>query len=184
MAVYKVVDTEQLESEMTEIANTIRTKGGTTEKLAWPEGYKAAVAAIPTEKTFEYTNVLKLDTTSYMQNRYWSPGSAAWTAKDACRTVIFEVPSGMLEIRMAGPLGFFAAGPIAGSQILLSNSADSGFVVVDRWYNLWSQDEYGTSVYTVDNSAGYKYCAFPLGAGDYSQAQYAAQIITINEPIG
>ena len=48
MATYKVVDADQLNADMTSVADSIRTKGGTTEALAWPDGYKAAIEAIQT----------------------------------------------------------------------------------------------------------------------------------------
>ncbi len=46
MANYKVVDADQLDADMTTVADAIREKGGTSEPLAWPDGYKAAVEAI------------------------------------------------------------------------------------------------------------------------------------------
>lgn len=46
MATYKVVDADQLNADMSGVADSIRAKGGTTEQLAWPNGYKAAIAAI------------------------------------------------------------------------------------------------------------------------------------------
>lgn len=48
MAEYAVVNKTQLDADMTSVADTIRTKGGTSEKLSWPDGYKAAVEAIQT----------------------------------------------------------------------------------------------------------------------------------------
>ena len=48
MATYKVVDAEQLNADMTSVADSIRTKGGTTDALAWPDGYKTAIDSIPT----------------------------------------------------------------------------------------------------------------------------------------
>ena len=48
MATYKVVDADQLNADMTSVADSIRTKGGTTEALAWPDGYKSAIEAIQT----------------------------------------------------------------------------------------------------------------------------------------
>lgn len=50
MATYKTVNADQLDADMTALANTIRTKGGTSGKLAWPVGYQAAVEAIETGK--------------------------------------------------------------------------------------------------------------------------------------
>ena len=50
MATYKTVNADQLDADMTALANTIRTKGKTSGKLAWPSGYQAAVLAIETGK--------------------------------------------------------------------------------------------------------------------------------------
>lgn len=46
MALDKVVDSAVLDAGMTSVANAIRAKGGTTEPLAWPDGFKAAIEAI------------------------------------------------------------------------------------------------------------------------------------------
>ena len=43
MAEYLVTD-----SDMTKVADAIRAKGGTTEALAWPDGYKTAIEEIQT----------------------------------------------------------------------------------------------------------------------------------------
>lgn len=48
MAEYAVVNKTQLDADMTSVADTIRTKGGTSEQLAWPDGYNAAIEAIQT----------------------------------------------------------------------------------------------------------------------------------------
>lgn len=45
---YKVVDAEQLDSDLASVADSIRTKGGTSGKLAFPSGFKSAVEAIST----------------------------------------------------------------------------------------------------------------------------------------
>ena len=50
MATYKAVNVDQLDADMTALANTIRTKGGTSGKLAWPAGYQSAVMGIETGK--------------------------------------------------------------------------------------------------------------------------------------
>ena len=46
MADYKVVDAEQLDADLTIVADAIREKGGTTEQLSFPQGMKQAVEAI------------------------------------------------------------------------------------------------------------------------------------------
>lgn len=47
MADYVVVDKEQLESDLTTVADAIREKGGTTELFAFPQGMADAVNALP-----------------------------------------------------------------------------------------------------------------------------------------
>ena len=48
MAVDKLVDSTQLDADLTSVANAIRTKGGTSADLAFPAGFVSAVNAIPT----------------------------------------------------------------------------------------------------------------------------------------
>lgn len=48
MAVDKLVDSSQLDSDLTSVANAIRTKGGTSASLAFPADFVSAIAAIPT----------------------------------------------------------------------------------------------------------------------------------------
>ena len=48
MALDKLVDSTQLDADLTSVANAIRTKGGTSAQLAFPAGFVSAVEAIPT----------------------------------------------------------------------------------------------------------------------------------------
>ena len=48
MAIDKAVDSTQLNSDLTSVANAIRTKGGTSAQLAFPAGFVSAIDAIPT----------------------------------------------------------------------------------------------------------------------------------------
>ena len=48
MAVDKLVDSTQLDTDLTSVANAIRTKGGTSASLAFPAGFVSAVEAIET----------------------------------------------------------------------------------------------------------------------------------------
>lgn len=48
MAVDKLVDSAQLDADLTAVANAIRTKGGTSAQLAFPAGFVSAVEAIET----------------------------------------------------------------------------------------------------------------------------------------
>ena len=51
MAYDKLVDSTQLDNNLTSVANAIRTKGGTSGQLAFPNGFVSAVNAIPTGTT-------------------------------------------------------------------------------------------------------------------------------------
>lgn len=48
MSVDKLVDSTQLDADLTSVANAIRTKGGTSASLAFPSDFVSAIAAIPT----------------------------------------------------------------------------------------------------------------------------------------
>lgn len=48
MSVDKLVDSTQLNEDLTSVANAIRTKGGTSVQLAFPAGFVSAIDAIPT----------------------------------------------------------------------------------------------------------------------------------------
>ena len=48
MSVDKLVDSTQLDSDLTSVANAIRTKGGTSASLAFPAGFVSAIQNIPT----------------------------------------------------------------------------------------------------------------------------------------
>lgn len=48
MPTYKMVDTDQLEADLTTVADKIRAKGGTSEKMTFPAGFASAVESIST----------------------------------------------------------------------------------------------------------------------------------------
>lgn len=47
MALDKLVDSTQLDTDLTSVANAIRTKGGTSAQLAFPAGFVSAIGDIP-----------------------------------------------------------------------------------------------------------------------------------------
>lgn len=55
MAVDKLVDSAQLDADLTSIADAIRTKGGTSAQLAFPAEFVSAIDAIPTGGGGEWT---------------------------------------------------------------------------------------------------------------------------------
>ena len=48
MALDKLVDSAQLDTDLTAVANAIRTKGGISAQIAFPAGFVDAIGAIPT----------------------------------------------------------------------------------------------------------------------------------------
>ena len=83
MAEYVVIDKEQLESDLTVVANAIREKGGTSEPLAFPNGMKEAVEAIQSGASIPYL----LDVTEYVHAEDWltmAVGNAENFAKLYC----------------------------------------------------------------------------------------------------
>lgn len=55
MSVDKLVDSTQLDADLASVANAIRTKGGTSAQLAFPQGFVDAVEAIETGGGGEWT---------------------------------------------------------------------------------------------------------------------------------
>lgn len=75
MSVDKLVDSTQLDADLTSVANAIRTKGGTSAQLAFPSGFVSAINAIPTGGgTSDWTRVVV---------------SAAATTAQACANALF-----------------------------------------------------------------------------------------------
>lgn len=61
MAVDKLVDSTQLDADLTSVANAIRTKGGTSAQMAFPAGFVSAVNAIPTGSGYTIDQLLTAD---------------------------------------------------------------------------------------------------------------------------
>lgn len=83
MAVDKLVDSTQLDTDLTSVANAIRTKGGTSAQLAFPSGFVSAIGDIPTGGT--------LITKTITENGTYS---AEDDNADGYSEVTVDVPSG------------------------------------------------------------------------------------------
>jgi len=71
MAVDKLVDSTQLDRDLTAVANAIRARGGTSEQLSFPNGFSTAIAAIPTGGGEEpYTGDYEVTPTTSTQTLY------------------------------------------------------------------------------------------------------------------
>nr|DAG02135.1 MAG TPA: hypothetical protein [Myoviridae sp. ct4uh47] len=76
MAYDKVVDSTKLDAGLTEVANAIRAKGGTTGQLAFPAGFKAAVEALPAGGA-DGIKIIKqnlIDMSQIIENKYYDRG--------------------------------------------------------------------------------------------------------------
>lgn len=58
MAYDKVIDSTQLDADLTTVAAAIRTKGGTSAQLSFPSGFASAIAAISTGGTAELFGIV------------------------------------------------------------------------------------------------------------------------------
>ena len=87
MSVDKLVDSTQLDSDLTSVANAIRTKGGTSASLAFPADFVSAIAAIPSggsgspTTTFSATMASTDTTISFEAGDYAIPSQYALLIK-------------------------------------------------------------------------------------------------------
>ncbi len=56
MALDKLVDSSQLDSDLTSVANAIRTKGGTSAQLAFPSGFVSAIQTLPSGGSIDWND--------------------------------------------------------------------------------------------------------------------------------
>lgn len=61
MAVDKLVDSTQLDADLTSVANAIRTKGGTSAQMAFPAGFVQAIGDIPSGGGTDYLQIRLTD---------------------------------------------------------------------------------------------------------------------------
>lgn len=83
MAVDKLVDSTQLDSDLTSVANAIRTKGGTSAQLAFPADFVSAIAAIPTGSAYDIDDLINGSLTSIA-----SDVTAVKTTLKACANLL------------------------------------------------------------------------------------------------
>jgi hypothetical protein len=130
MAVDKLVDSNQLDANLTSVANAIRTKGGTAASLAFPAGFVSAVQAIPTGTTPTGTKQISIN-----QN--------GTTTEDVTNYANAEIT---VDVQGGGGGGFttIASGTFIGSN----NSTDPGrqrvpigkkMAKTDFWVRVWAK---------------------------------------------
>ena len=88
MALDKVVDSAALDAGMTSVADAIRAKAGTTEPLAWPDGFATAISEIETGGGDSAAGVIDKSVTSITSNAA-EVGQYAFCGCEQLETVSF-----------------------------------------------------------------------------------------------
>ena len=123
MAFDKVVDSATLDAGLTEIADAIRTKGGTDDKLTYPDGFVTAIGAISGEEESMPTGDTSVD---------WSTLEAVYVVFDTT-----TVPEGALARTF--PITFRNSGKGTFEFGIVENGA---FVSKEKYTN-WEYDYAG-----------------------------------------
>ena len=113
MSLDKLVDSSQLNTDLTSVANAIRTKGGTSAPLAFPSGFVSAVQAIPTGTTPTGTKQISItangttteDVTNYASAEITVNVPVGWTSADIAKNL---APSGRVELTYSGDVKDYA----------------------------------------------------------------------------
>lgn len=81
MATYKLVNADQLDADLESVADSIRTKAGKTEKLAFPDGFKSIVDGISTGVTVQVKTgtVTGVSGSAKTVNLGWKPDAVFFT---------------------------------------------------------------------------------------------------------
>lgn len=139
MAVDKLVDSAQLDSDLTSVANAIRTKSGGSSSLAFPAGFVSAIQAIPSGDgySFDWANVTEV--TIGANSVSHTQGAADFFSTYAPYSLIF-----------------LASALTTNNQLVSFNSSDSNANGrVQRWRN--------GSVSSTNVSSSYD-CVLPQGS--------------------
>lgn len=111
MAVDKLVDSTQLDADLTSVANAIRTKGGTSEQMAFPNGFISSIQNIPGGAGTDYLALDISDTPfTYENGSITSIRTNAFRKSPITRATFPNVTTvGSDAFRESGLLGIYAA---------------------------------------------------------------------------
>lgn len=89
MAIDKVIDSAQLEANLTAIADAIREKGGTTDTLAFPDGFVDAVGAIQADsgEAVDIFGMLNSNTLEVIETYSDNPIVTGWARSIAAKRI-------------------------------------------------------------------------------------------------
>ena len=113
MAVDKLVDSTQLDADLTSVANAIRTKGGTSASLAFPAGFVDAIDAIETgggadwdaiANGSEPSGLIKITSTSIVSLAFVFDPSNTWQVFSktvtVCKANAFRGAKSLTSVRL------------------------------------------------------------------------------------
>lgn len=88
MALDKVIDSAQLDADLTAVADAIRTKGGTTEQLSFPDGFVSAVEGIQAGGGDDVArSIVDRTITEYSDSNVATIGTRAFNGCNALKSV-------------------------------------------------------------------------------------------------
>ena len=116
MANYKFVDSDQLDEDLASVADRIRSKGGTTSPLAFPDGFNTAIDAISTGVT------VQVITGSYSTN---SSGSATVSCGFKPDAVLLYATGGSYS--SYGGIAFTAFNKTSGGLLIVGPSTSYAY---------------------------------------------------------
>ena len=144
MALDKVIDSAALDAGMTAAADAIRAKAGTTEPLAWPDGFITAISGIETGGGDSAAGVIDKSVTSITSN-------AAEVGQYAfCECEMLETASFPMATKIQG-------GAFVGCKALVSVSAPNVTEITNEVTDYLHFDMDGN--YVKDTISAFKGCA-------------------------
>ena len=150
----KVVDSAALDAGMTAVADAIRAKAGTTEPLAWPDGFAAAISGIETGGGDSAAGVIDKSVTSITSNAA-EVGQYAFYGCEQLETVSFPMAA-----KIQG-------GAFVGCKALVSVSAPNVTEITSEVTNYFFIDMDGN--YTKDTVGVFFKCT-GLSTADFPAA--------------
>lgn len=185
MAVDKLVDSTQLDADLTTIANAIRTKGGTSAQLAFPQGMADAIAAIPSGGITPSGKKLITDTSE-------TDVAAFATAQISSDTLLAE--NIKKNVNILGVVGSFEGGGGGSLPSSISKIDGGSFTPASDtfmgnhsfahnlgtspvWVAIWTKDneQESYSVLTIRNTA---VCSYGGNFGDYRKTDGSTASVT------
>jgi len=163
MAVDKLVDSSQLDSDLTSVANAIRTKGGTSASLAFPSAFISAINDIQTGggiPTLGNYHVCMGQFTPSQTGSFTINANVGETINTALFGVIWLDDPSVISSYSSTSIVLMSASPIAGNYSTIDTMNGTS-------HQVQSKTAYGLKIKKVSDGTGYK--IFQLEYKSYSQ---------------